>query len=382
MNAPGNKDSALATRLRNLEKRQQTIVQLLSERRDSKDTWDKLAAITPLIATLLISVIGGLFGFAYTAMLDAQKRDTQRIEVIGQLIPHLKGDRETRELALLAISRLCDPNVAVDVVSICPQAQSRPMLESLVSNDLKPEARITLANCFNKKGVEEISNRADEAELCFVRAKELHATQDTPYLVILTNLSDAYSRQGKHVRAISTLTDAREILKRLPPDFNTEINIRYKLANEYSFVGKHTESIQTFEELKQWDETNFGPNAATTVATVASLGQEYTLANRMQEAENTLKDAVARLPQMTSPDICGVWVPAKLGDFYERQGKLREAAASYKLGAEYRDKARLAGQPGPADVQVLRSYLYVLQRIGDDDEAAKINDKLRSLTQT
>lgn len=92
-----------------------------------KDFWDKLSAVGPLIAGLIISGIGSWFTYTY----NQRQIRLQEVQTVEKFIPHLLGDQESKELAILAISSLGNTRLATELAVRYPSSGTAAALESL-----------------------------------------------------------------------------------------------------------------------------------------------------------------------------------------------------------------------------------------------------------
>ncbi|MCG8469034.1 MAG: hypothetical protein MJB57_12655 [Gemmatimonadetes bacterium] len=92
-----------------------------------KDGWDKLSAVGPLLAGLIISGIGSWFTYSY----NQRQISLQEVQTVERFMPHLLGDQEAQELAILAISSLGNTRLATDIAVRFPSTGTAAALESI-----------------------------------------------------------------------------------------------------------------------------------------------------------------------------------------------------------------------------------------------------------
>jgi hypothetical protein len=87
------------------------------EKRDGKDAWDKLGALSGL----LIALVGGLFSYLYSSEQSRQSQisenhqaQLERVQTVGTFMPYLVGnDDVARSVALSEVETLLDAPTAV-----------------------------------------------------------------------------------------------------------------------------------------------------------------------------------------------------------------------------------------------------------------------------
>jgi hypothetical protein len=110
--------------------------------RRGRDFWDKAQAIAGLSTAVLVAVIGGLFTYVYNErQLSAQKAQNQRtlivdqVRVVETLFPHLSSsDKREKEFALIAISALGNPTLAVKLADTYRDEGSVGALERIAKS--------------------------------------------------------------------------------------------------------------------------------------------------------------------------------------------------------------------------------------------------------
>jgi hypothetical protein len=110
--------------------------------RRGRDFWDKAHAIAGLSTGVLIAVIGGLFTYVYNErQLSAQQAQSRRTLVVDQvrvvetLFPHLSSsDKREKEFALIAISALGNPRLAVKLADTYRDEGSVGALERIAKS--------------------------------------------------------------------------------------------------------------------------------------------------------------------------------------------------------------------------------------------------------
>jgi len=183
----------------------------------SKDLWDKLAALTPLITGIAISGTG-LF-FAYTTnQAQLKLQETQTIE---KLIPHLIGSEQEKKAAIIAMSSLADTKTAAKFAELFPSEGTASALKSIArSANTKSGDRViatrALAKTFHSLGdayqSDKSPEKAEEAYHEALIAQEGMLGKNSPELLeSLSRLTGLYQAQGNYGLAQNVLTRVMQI---------------------------------------------------------------------------------------------------------------------------------------------------------------------------
>ena len=124
---------------KDFEEKHDAIIKDLAElkKRPSKtrDLWDKLGALTPLISGVLISGIGIYF----THSNNVTQHKIQEVQTIEKLIPHLTGDESEKKMAIIAISTLTNPETAAKIAQMFPSKGTVQALKSIAKQGTQKE---------------------------------------------------------------------------------------------------------------------------------------------------------------------------------------------------------------------------------------------------
>jgi len=223
----------------------------------SKDVWDKIAALSPLISGLLIFVVGGYFTFTY----NEQQIKLQELQTIEKFIPHLMGNEQSKRASILALSSLTNARTASKFAQIFASTGTVSALRSIshdaVGND-KAIADQALADALDRIAEENStltnvevsyksklkstqatdSDRADTAynlnrlaQIYVIRKqydlaepllkrsllmyRDLYGSDSPPCADVLKSLSEIHYEQGKNDLAEADLKKARAIQEKL-----------------------------------------------------------------------------------------------------------------------------------------------------------------------
>jgi hypothetical protein len=226
--------------------------------KSTKDVWDKLAAIGPIISGILVFTIGGYFTYTF----NEHQLQLQEVQTIEKFLPHLGGDEQSKRAAILAISSLTNTTLASKLASIYASAGTASALQSMAQSgtekdktiatqalattlekiaenqtqikDIQEELKSTLAQSkqsqihnvdldlpasLNKLAEYYVSqgqyNLAEPLLLRYLSLQEQTAGSNSLQIAdILKNLSDFYKLKGDTNRAEHYLTRAREITQK------------------------------------------------------------------------------------------------------------------------------------------------------------------------
>lgn len=109
-----------------------------------KDVWDKLSALSA-VATILVAGIGGWFTYTYNSHqlasdtnLKAQQNRISEMDIVSKMMPYLTKDEQSKCGALLVITTLANPELAVRMARFYQGSGSVCALEKIaVTGDQK-----------------------------------------------------------------------------------------------------------------------------------------------------------------------------------------------------------------------------------------------------
>ncbi len=120
------------------EQQHELLAELQSQRKTRKDFWDRLTAISPIMAAAIMACIGAYFTYSY----NQQQLKMQEIQTVERFIPHLIGDEKTKRAAILAISSMGNAPLAAKVASIFASEGTASALRSIASNGEEKDQKI------------------------------------------------------------------------------------------------------------------------------------------------------------------------------------------------------------------------------------------------
>lgn len=111
-----------------------------------KDKWDKAGVILPLLASLLVALIGALFTFVYQQSQKRQQAQVQeqnvrlaRVQAVAQLLPYLASNNEDqKEVAIEAMYAIADAEISAKLARLHPSTGTYRALMQLQRNPLVP----------------------------------------------------------------------------------------------------------------------------------------------------------------------------------------------------------------------------------------------------
>jgi hypothetical protein len=93
------------------QQQSELLQEMQKPRKSQKDFWDRLTAVSPIIAASIMALIGAYFTYSYNQQLVR----VQEIQTIEKFIPHLTGDEKAKRAAILAISSMGNAPLAAKV---------------------------------------------------------------------------------------------------------------------------------------------------------------------------------------------------------------------------------------------------------------------------
>lgn len=183
--------------------------------RQEKDTWDKIAAVAPIISGFLIFIAGGVFTYAF----NQQQLKLQEVQTIERFIPHLMGSEQSKKAAILAISSLTNATLAGKIASVFASSGTVSALQSMATTGSEKEKSIAtkaLSDALENLAARE--SKLSDIESAYKEALKGDAAMgaQTPGTVSsgspnLSKLADLYSQRGQ-------LAMAEALYKRIVAD--------------------------------------------------------------------------------------------------------------------------------------------------------------------
>lgn len=222
----------LHSRLEEVESKHQELSQSITEKHEaltreleevkkkpakSRDLWDKLGTVTPLISGVLISGIGIYF----THSNNVTQHKIQEVQTIEKLIPHLTGDDSEKKMAIIAISTLTNPATAAKIAQMFPSKGTVQALRSIADQGTKSEkavARKALASSLRTlgEGMEAHGEKGAEAQQYYQKAlaveEDVYGADSSKTVDTLVKLGRISEKQGDPTSAITYYNRARQIL--------------------------------------------------------------------------------------------------------------------------------------------------------------------------
>ncbi len=200
-----NRAPELVTRVTSHENSASLTVSSVSK--PEKDTWDKVAAVAPIISGIFIFLAGGVFTFSY----NQQQLKVQEIQTIEKFIPHLTGNEQSKKAAILAINSLADAKLAGKIASIYASQGTVSALQSMTkSGDDKDRAIAEQALAKTIESLRVRENRLDDMEKAMNDGDSSDA--DTP--VNLIGMAVTYKTSGQYALADQLLRRAMTLVEK------------------------------------------------------------------------------------------------------------------------------------------------------------------------
>jgi hypothetical protein len=123
----------------------------MSEQENNKDSWDKLAALTPLILGLAVTGVGGCF----TQIYNYHQLQLNQIEALDKLRPLLTSDKpEEREFGYASFAALGYEKIAIRMIGFNKDQSGRSVLVQLRDSG-SPEVRTSASDALKALGPEQ-----------------------------------------------------------------------------------------------------------------------------------------------------------------------------------------------------------------------------------
>jgi hypothetical protein len=224
-------------------------------KKSTKDIWDKIAAVAPIVSGMLIFVMGGWFTYTY----NQQQLHLQEIQTIEKFIPHLMGNDQSKRAAILAISSLTNAELATKFAQIFSSPGTVSALQSLAENGSQKDKNIAtdaLARALENLAARE--SRLNEIETAFHKAATdttAHpAKSDSPLDQLeeaqkLERLAITLRERGHLGAAESLLKQAVNVRLRATGDSRDVVNTLRKLSDVQSAQGNSVEAEETNKKV-------------------------------------------------------------------------------------------------------------------------------------
>lgn len=231
-----------------------------------KDTWDKVAAVAPIISGFLIFVAGGVFTYAF----NQQQLRLQEVQTIERFIPHLTGNEQSKKAAILAISSLTNAELAGKIASIFASSGTVSALQSMATTGSDKEKSIAskaLSDALENLAARE--SKLSDIESAYKdvitatapqptnsdAAYASQARQDLP--ANLSRLADLYRQRGQFAMAETlykkVISDNEKLLGAENPQVAESLR---SLAAVYLAQGKKPMAELTFKRVRDIEAKN------------------------------------------------------------------------------------------------------------------------------
>lgn len=226
----------LATQQQQLVAQQKLLLEKLEGNQSAtrtKDHWDRIAAVAPVISAVIIALGGAWF----TAIYNQQQLKLQEIQTIEKFFPHLTGDEKSKRAAILAISSLGDAKLASKVAAIFASEGTVSALEQIAKHADSGDRNIAtgaLARALDSMGANyEADKKFDDAVKAYQRA--------------LAMREQAYGASS--ARVLPSLNQLIEVHKLMHDYADAETLLQRALAIQSTTYG--AESPQVAYELRR-----------------------------------------------------------------------------------------------------------------------------------
>lgn len=246
-----------------------------------KDTWDKVAAIAPIISGVFIFLAGGVFTYTY----NQQQLKVQEIQTIEKFIPHLTGSEQSKKAAILAINSLTDAKLAGRIAALYASQGTVSALQSISKNGTDKEREIAeQALAKTMTNLREREDRLDDLEDQHKRSMqeaETSAVAEVENPVALIGMAVSFKTTGQYLLAEQLLKRALALVeKKHGAETSEAASIWRKLAELNAARGNHAQSEACNKKALAIESKLAGkPAGASTTATPQSQpnsGSPYT----------------------------------------------------------------------------------------------------------
>jgi S1-C subfamily serine protease len=139
--------------LKELVGQQEKLVGLMDERsHQRKDFWDKFAALSTFLSTVIIASIGAIFTAVYNAKqnerneaLKQQEIRISQIQTLEKFVPYLTGSEEQKRIAILGLNSLGNAEVATKLAELYPSQGTVAALKSIAKAATGEERKLANA---------------------------------------------------------------------------------------------------------------------------------------------------------------------------------------------------------------------------------------------
>lgn len=320
----------LALQQKELLSKQQDIVDQLGGlgARQTKDRWDILAAMAPIISGAIIAMCGAYF----TTIYNQQQLKLQEIQTIEKFIPHLTSDEKSKRAAILAISSLTDARLAAKVAAIYASEGTVSALQSIAEHGSSGDRTIA-SNALPKT---------------------------------LDNMAENYRVEKRYEDAVNTYKKALALRQNFYGSQSSRlVPSLARLADLYISHNEFAEAEALLQRSVLIQKSNYGRDSVQVASALRSLADLYREQGRLAKAEFTLNQAIAieqKLPATTGDDKSQV-----ASDIPEEDQPMDQK--DKKVNEEPRPRAEAhADAPAAAEVPVRESPI----------EAARSNERHQS----
>jgi tetratricopeptide (TPR) repeat protein len=256
-------------------------------------------AVTALLASLVLAVVGGFAGMAGFWLraeeqraaaererhdaLEAKEQADQERAVAQAVQKFLQNDLLRQADSRAQANRKFEPNPKVTVRELLDRAAAG--IEQRFQNQPHVAAAIrqAIGDAYRGVGAHELAIRHLTAVHKLRTAHFGPDHRDT--LGTLNNLGLAYLDAGRTAEAIRLFEQVREqTLKALGPDHPDTLVTLHNLAGAYRVAGRTAEAIRMFEQVREQRLKALGADDSDTLTALDSLAAAYYIAGHTAEA--------------------------------------------------------------------------------------------------
>jgi hypothetical protein len=114
-----------------------------------KHSWDKFAALSTFLSTVVIAAIGDIFTHTCNAQqserneaLKQQEIRIARIRIVEKFVPRLTGSEEQKKIAIFAINPLSNTKIAAQLAILYPNEGTISALKAIAKSGDESERHL------------------------------------------------------------------------------------------------------------------------------------------------------------------------------------------------------------------------------------------------
>jgi len=219
-----------------------------------RDVWEKIGALSPLLCGVLISAVGTYCTYTY----NQQQLKIQQVQTIGNFIPHLMGNEQSKKAAILALYTMTDSETASKFAQIFVSSGTVSALQSMSKTGTDKDKAIVnqaLAGALqNLAQLDALSKMENDYEKKLVGLKD--SGKNNSYTAYnMTKLAQIYIMRGQYDLAEPLLERSLALREKLYGHDNPEICDSLRSLAEVCFMtGRASKAEANIKEARAIEE--------------------------------------------------------------------------------------------------------------------------------